>query len=115
MRFGRRKKKTGRVAETGKRSSQPNKGSREKPIPGEVGEAAEGQRAKAGYRHCPGLKPWRGWSRLVCPRRGCGALPRPQEANPAYQKAPGPPPKSNFAVRKGKIDGAVVPPDKPRP
>src|SRR5258708_24818789 len=56
MRFGRRKKKTGLVAETGKRSSQPNKGSREKPIPGEVGEAAERQRAKAGYRRFPELE-----------------------------------------------------------
>src|SRR3979411_3249124 len=65
-RFDRRKKKIGLVAETGKQSSRPHRGWTERPIPDEEGEAAEWQRAKAGYPRCPGLKPGCGWSWLVC-------------------------------------------------
>src|ERR1700694_1358397 len=65
-RFGLRKRRRGLVAETGKRSSRPHKGWRERPIPDEEGEATEWQRAKAGYPRCPGLRLGRGWSWLVC-------------------------------------------------
>src|SRR5208282_5320205 len=81
MRFGRRKKKKDPADETGKQSSQTRKGRREKPIPGEAGEAADRQRAKAGCRHSRALKPGRGWSWLVCSWRRSGSFRREQHAN----------------------------------
>src|ERR1035438_1765119 len=62
MRFGRRKKRKGQVAETGKWSSRPRKGWRETLIPSKVGEVADRQLSKAGCRHCPELKLGRGCS-----------------------------------------------------
>src|SRR6266852_6778946 len=86
-RCGRRRKKTGPVAGTGRRSSRPHKGWREKPIPDEGGEAADRQRAKAGCSRCPGLKPGRGWSWLVCPWRESGSFRREQHPNCAGEDA----------------------------
>src|SRR5713226_6663140 len=81
-RCGRRKKKRGLVAGTGRRTSRPRKEWREKPIPDEGGEAADRQRAKAGCRRCPELK-----LGLGCSSRGSGSFRREQHANCAGEDA----------------------------
>src|SRR5208282_343012 len=86
-RFGRRNRKKGPVAGTGKRSSRPRKGWRETPIPGEEGAAAARQLAKAGCRHCPGLGLGHCWSWLVCPWCGSGSFRREQHADCAGEDA----------------------------
>src|SRR5260370_8067909 len=79
-RCGRRRKKRGPVAGTGRRTSRPRRGWREKPIPDEGGEAADRQRAKAGCRRCPRLKLVRG-----CSSRGLGSFRREEHANCASE------------------------------
>src|SRR5260370_37089023 len=81
-RCGRRKKKRGLVAGTGRRTSRPRKEWREKPMPDEGGEAADRQRAKAGCRRCPRLKLVRD-----CSWRGSGSFRREQHANCAGKDA----------------------------
>ena len=46
-----------------------------------------GNVAKAGCRHCPGLRLGRGWSWLVCPWRASGSFRREQHANCAGEDA----------------------------